>query len=88
MTKSIEVDVDKEFTDSDYNFFILMAELKDRLIDLQLDIKDIKDPEVKGFAVKTYTKLKIEYFNLIAKSIELQDFKGAMEAENEKERKE
>lgn len=55
---------DDEFKDPDTNYFVLMEELKARLINIQLDLQNIRDPEIKGIAQKIYSDLKIEYFRL------------------------
>lgn len=55
---------EEEFQNPDTNYFVLMEELKTRLINIQLDLQNIRDPEVKGIAQKIYSDLKIEYFRL------------------------
>lgn len=56
---------EEEFYNTDTNYSILMEELKQKLINLQLDLQNIRDPEVKGYTERIYTKLKIEYFRLL-----------------------
>ena len=55
---------EEEFQNPDTNYFVLMEELKTRLINIQLDLQNIRDPEVKGIAQKIYSDLKMEYFRL------------------------
>ncbi len=61
-----------EFLDPNRNYEILLDELKKRIKTLQLDMLNISDPEVLGFAQKTYTHLKIEYFKLMRDDLQLQ----------------
>lgn len=56
---------EEEFMNPDTNYMILMEELRARIMNIQLDMQSIRDPEIKGFAEKKYTKLKIEYFRLL-----------------------
>ena len=61
-----------EFIDPNRNYEILLEEMKKRLKELQLDLLNINDPEVLGYAQKTYTNLKIEYFKLMRDDLNLQ----------------
>lgn len=56
---------DEEFDHPDTNYYILMEELKNKIKNIQLDLQSIRDPELKGFAEKRYSDLKIEYFRLL-----------------------
>ena len=56
---------EEEFYDSDTNYSILMEELKQRLINIQLDRQSIRDPEIRGHAERIYSQLKTEYFRLL-----------------------
>lgn len=78
-----EADIyEAEFIDPNKNYEILLDELKKRIKTLQLDMLNISDPEVLGFAQKTYTKLKIQYFQLMRDDLQLQKL---FEDENEEE---
>lgn len=55
---------EEEFNNPDNNYYILMEELKTRLMNIQLDLQSIRDPEIRGFAQKIYSDLKLEYFRL------------------------
>ena len=68
------IDFDKEFNDAETNYYILLFELKDRIVNLQSDLNTIKDPEVKGCAQKLYTELKVKYFEILVKDLTLQHF--------------
>ena len=61
-----------EFIDPNRNYEILLEEMKKRLKELQLDLLNINDTEVLGYAQKTYTNLKIEYFKLMRDDLNLQ----------------
>ena len=61
-----------EFDDPNWNYAILMAELKGRIVDLQYDLNNIRDPEVLGFANSLYLKLKKDYFALMVNSMDLE----------------
>lgn len=61
-----------EFEDPNWNYAILLTELKERIKDLQYDLNNIKDPEVLGFAASLYIKLKRDYFNLLVQSMNLE----------------
>lgn len=63
---------DDEFSDPNWNYAILLAELRERIVNLQYDINNIKDPEVLGFATELYTKLKNNYFDLMVASMDLE----------------
>lgn len=66
------VSQEDEFGDPNVNYEILMAELRDRIINLQYDLNNIRDPEVLGFASNLYLKLKNNYFKLMTDSMNLQ----------------
>lgn len=76
---------EEEFQNPDTNYFVLMEELKTRLINIQLDLQNIRDPEVKGIAQKIYSDLKIEYFRLYKDYVA---FVGMSEGLGEKENEE
>lgn len=61
-----------EFSDPNWNYAILLTELKERIVDLQYDINNIRDPELLGVATKLYTDLKNNYFNLLVVSMNLE----------------
>jgi len=64
--------VGDEFLDPNENYGILLIEMRERLLNLQHDIPLIEDPEVKGFAQKVYTELKLEYFSILTSDMTLQ----------------
>ncbi len=75
MTTTIQnrqVSEDDEFNDPNWNYAILMTELKDRIVDLQYDLNNIRDPEVLGLAHSIYIKLKKDYFDLMVQSMNLE----------------
>lgn len=63
---------DEEFLDPNRNFTIVMIELRQRIERLQLDILHITDEELKGVAVKMYTDLRLKYFDMMSKDLQLQ----------------
>ena len=63
---------DEEFLDPNRNFTIVMIELRQRIERLQLDILHITDEELKGIAVKMYTDLRLKYFDMMSKDLQLQ----------------
>lgn len=63
---------EEEFEDPNWNYAILLTEQKERIINLQYDMNNIRDPELLGFATKLYTDLKNNYFNLLVISMNLE----------------
>lgn len=74
---------DVEFMDPNRNFLIVMAELRQRIQRLQLDILHITDEELKGFAMKIYTELRLEYFDMMYKDLRLQQIYSEQEEDDE-----
>lgn len=74
---------DSEFLDPNHNFELVMYELRQRIERLQLDMLNIHDEELKGVAVKIYTKLRLEYFDMIKKDLELHKMYEGYEEEEE-----
>ena len=72
---------DAEFIDPGKNYEITMMELRDRIEKIRLDIIQINDVEVKGFAEKRYIELRIEYFKLMRDMVTLEQMFGAEEEE-------
>lgn len=66
------IDMKNEFTDPNVNHKVLLLELENRIKDLQFDLNQIRDPEVRGFATKVYTELKCTYFTFMGKALELE----------------
>ena len=62
----------EEFEDPNLNYKILLAEMRERIVDLQYDLNNIKDPEVYGFAVKLYIQLKNRYFDLMVQAMHIE----------------
>ena len=63
---------DVEFTDPNRNLEITLMELRDRIEKIRLDLTQINDSEVRGFAEKVYIDLRIQYFKLIRDDLTLQ----------------
>lgn len=63
---------DVEFTDPNRNLEITLMELRDRIEKIRLDLTQINDAEVRGFAEKVYIDLRIKYFKLIRDDLTLQ----------------
>ena len=63
---------DVEFTDPNRNLEITLMELRDRIEKIRLDLTQINDSEVRGFAEKVYIDLRIKYFKLIRDDLTLQ----------------
>lgn len=72
---------DAEFIDPGKNYEITMMELRDRIEKIRLDIIQINDAEVKGFAEKKYIELRIEYFKLMRDMVTLEQMFGQEEEE-------
>lgn len=72
---------DAEFIDPGKNYEITMMELRDRIEKIRLDIIQINDVEVKGFAEKRYMELRIEYFKLMRDMVTLEQMFGEEEEE-------
>ena len=72
---------DEEFLDPGRNYEITMMELRDRIEKIRLDIIQINDVEVKGFAEKRYIELRIEYFKLMRDMVTLEQMFGEEEEE-------
>ena len=72
---------DAEFIDPGKNYEITMMELRDRIDKIRLDIIQINDVEVKGFAEKRYIELRIEYFKLMRDMVTLEQMFGEEEEE-------
>ena len=72
---------DAEFIDPGKNYEITMMELRDRIEKIRLDIIQINDVEVKGFAEKRYIELRIEYFKLMRDMVTLEQMFGEQEEE-------
>lgn len=63
---------DVEFYDINQNLTVTLQELMNRIKNIRLDIIQINDPEIKGFAEKRYAELRIEYFKLLRDDLTLQ----------------
>lgn len=72
---------DEEFLDPGRNYEITMMELRDRIEKIRLDIIQINDVEVKGFAEKRYIELRIEYFKLMRDMVTLEQMFGEQDEE-------
>lgn len=76
---------DEEFINPNRNFDTLMMELSDRIQKLRLDTIHVNDTELKGIAEQMYTDLRIKYFNLMAKDLELQKLYEGVEDDQTQE---
>lgn len=76
---------DEEFVNPNRNFDTLMMELSDRIQKLRLDTIHVNDAELKGIAEQMYTDLRIKYFNLMAKDLELQKLYEGVEDDQTQE---
>lgn len=72
---------DAEFIDPGKNYEITMMELRDRIEKIRLDIIQINDVEVKGFAEKRYIELRVEYFKLMRDMVTLEQMFGEEQEE-------
>lgn len=63
---------DEEWFDINSNVSVTLIELRNRIENLRLDTIQINDPEVKGFAEKLYTNLRIEYYKILRDDLTLQ----------------
>lgn len=72
---------DEEFIDPGKNYEITMMELRDRIEKIRLDIIQINDVEVKGFAEKRYIELRVEYFKLMRDMVTLEQMFGEEQEE-------
>lgn len=85
MMKMRENPYDEEFINPNRNFDTLMMELSDRIQKLRLDTIHVNDIELKGIAEQMYTDLRIKYFNLMAKDLELQKLYEGVEDDQTQE---
>lgn len=63
---------EEKFVNPNANFDYTTNELRVRIINLELDLININDPELKGFAQKLHTDLSIKYFKLLRDDLTLQ----------------
>lgn len=63
---------DEKFENPNSNFNFTTNELRVRITNLELDLININDPELKGFAQKLHTDLSIKYFKLLRDDLTLQ----------------
>lgn len=66
------IDLEEEFFNPNVNYEVLMGNLRNKILMLEEDINNIKDPEVKGFAENKMIELRKEYFNFLKIDLELQ----------------
>ena len=66
------IDENEEFYNPNLNYDILMNKLRKRILDLEEDTKNIKDPIVRGYAFQELISLREEYFNYLKIDLELQ----------------
>lgn len=69
---SQKISPEEEFMDPNINYDVLMNKLKIRIMNLEDDIKVIKDPIVKSYAYDDLMKTRKEYFNYLKIDLELQ----------------
>lgn len=63
---------DEKFENPNSNFDYTTRELKVRITNLELDMININDPELKGIAQKLHTDLTVKYFKLLRDDLILQ----------------
>lgn len=63
---------EEKFMNPNANFDYTTNELRVRITNLELDLININDPELKGFAQKLHTELSIQYFKLLRDDLTLQ----------------
>lgn len=66
------IDPDEEFLNPNINYRVLMSALRKRIVDLEDDIKVVKDPVVKGYVQQELISVRKEYFNYLKIDLELQ----------------
>ena len=74
---------DDEFYDVNKNLTVTLQELMNRIKNIRMDIIQINDPEVKGFAEKRYIELRLEFFKLLRDDLTLQKLYEEEEYEDE-----
>ena len=62
----------EEFYNPNINYDVLMSKLRSRIINIEEDVKNIKDPIVKGFAEQELISLREKYFDYMKTDLELQ----------------
>lgn len=67
-----KIDPDEEFINPNLNYQVLMGKMRVRILNLEDDIKIIKDPVLKGYAVNELISLRKEYFGFLKTDLELQ----------------
>lgn len=67
-----KIEENEEFYNPNINYDILMSKLKTRIVALEEDIGNIKDPILKGYALKTLIELREKYFDYMKIDLELQ----------------
>ena len=63
---------DDEFFDPNINYEVLMSKIKSRIIILEEDLKNVKDPEMKGIISNKILELRESYFDYLKVDFELQ----------------
>lgn len=66
------IDPIEEFQDPNINYSVLMSRLSKRIIDLEEDFQNTKDPIVKGFIFKEILETRKEFFDYLKVDLELQ----------------
>lgn len=66
------IDPEDEFKNPNINYNILMGKLKSRILDLEEDFKNVKDPIIKGIINQELIDARKEYFDYIKTDLELQ----------------
>lgn len=66
------IDDEEEFLNPNINYDVLMSKLKNRILDLEEDVKNIKDPIIRGYALKDLVETRERYFDYLKIDLELQ----------------
>lgn len=67
-----KIDSEEEFINPNVNYNVLMSKLRAKIINLEQDVVNIQDPNVKGYAYQELLKTRKEYFNYLKVDLELQ----------------
>lgn len=74
---------DEKFINPNKTFEEVTKELRVRITNLELDLINISDPELKGIAQKMHSDLIVKYFKIMRDDLALQVLYGDVEEEEE-----
>ena len=66
------IDDEEEFLNPNINYDVLMSKLRNRILDLEEDVRNIKDPIIKGYAFRDLIETREKYFDYLKIDLELQ----------------